>query len=119
MTGTRDISESSLLEESKESISPTKPVQGGNDSLFNISSSEIKEIQQPKAEQVEENNLLANMAKRKALLKDKRVPHITNLSEDEQMSGMVYFSLAKGEINFGRKSCNPPPEVILGAIGIK
>ena len=84
MTGTRDISESSLLEESKESISPMKAVQGGNDSLFNISSSEeTKEIQQPKAEQVEENNLMANMAKRKALLKDKRVPHITNLSEDE------------------------------------
>ena len=35
------------------------------------------------------------------------------------MSGLVYYSLAKGEINFGRKSCNPPPEVILGAIGIK
>ena len=45
MTGTRDISESSLLEESKESISPMKAVQGGNDSLFNISSSEeTKEI---------------------------------------------------------------------------
>ena len=35
------------------------------------------------------------------------------------MSGLVYYSIAKGEINFGRKTANPVPEVILGAIGIK
>ena len=120
MTGTRDISESSLLEESKESISPMKTGQGGggDDSLFNISTSEINKSQEPKAEQLEENPL-AKLAKKKMLLQDKRLPHITNLSEDQQMSGLVYYSLGKGAISFGRKSCNPPPEVILGAIGIK
>ena len=35
------------------------------------------------------------------------------------MSGVVYYSLLKGEIQIGRKTGNPVPEIILGAIGIK
>lgn len=35
------------------------------------------------------------------------------------MSGVVYYSLVKGEIHIGRKTGNPVPEIILGAIGIK
>jgi len=35
------------------------------------------------------------------------------------MSGMVYYSIGKGELNFGRRNGKPLPEVILGAIGIK
>ena len=53
------------------------------------------------------------------MMPDKSAPHITNLSEDQQMSGMVYYSVAKGELSFGRKTANPIPDVILGAIGIK
>ena len=69
MTGTRDISESSLLEESKESISPLKTGGApGDDSLFNISQSEINKGQEPKAEAIEDSNPLAKLAKRKMLL---------------------------------------------------
>jgi len=31
----------------------------------------------------------------------------------------VYYSLTSGEIHIGRKSGKPPPEIILGAVGIK
>lgn len=50
---------------------------------------------------------------------DKSIPHLTNLHEDPLMSGVVYYSLLKGEINIGRKTGKPVPEIILGAIGIK
>lgn len=50
---------------------------------------------------------------------DKSVPHITNLNEDPQMSGIVYNSLTKGEILIGRKTATPQPDIILGAIGIQ
>jgi hypothetical protein len=35
------------------------------------------------------------------------------------LSGIVYNSLVKGEIHIGRKSGDPVPEIILGAIGIQ
>ena len=35
------------------------------------------------------------------------------------LSGIVYYKLVSGEIHIGRKSGNPVPEIILGAIGIK
>lgn len=44
---------------------------------------------------------------------------MTNLHEDPMLSGCVYYSLLKGEIHIGRKTGNPVPEIILGAIGIK
>ena len=50
---------------------------------------------------------------------DKTIPHLTNLNEDPLMSGVVYYSLVKGTIHIGRKTGNPVPEIILGAIGIK
>ena len=55
----------------------------------------------------------------KQMLNDKSIPHIANLHEDPLMSGVVYYSLLKGVINIGRKTGNPVPEIILGAIGIK
>lgn len=50
---------------------------------------------------------------------DKSVPHLTNLHEDPMLSGIVYYPLSCGEIHIGRKTGNPPPEIILGAVGIK
>ena len=47
------------------------------------------------------------------------MPHITNLNEDPQMSGIIYNSLTKGEILIGRKTGIPQPDIILGAIGIQ
>ena len=64
-------------------------------------------------------NPLQKMLRRKTMMQDKSLPHITNLHEDEQMSGMVFYSLSGGKIRFGRKTGNPPNDVILAAIGIK
>ena len=47
------------------------------------------------------------------------MPHITNLHEDPQLSGIVFTSLQKGEINIGRKTDDPQPDIIIGGIGIK
>jgi hypothetical protein len=52
--------------------------------------------------------------------KDKTVPHLINLHEDPQLSGIIYYSLSSGQIVIGRKGVDEkPPEIILGAIGIK
>jgi len=63
--------------------------------------------------------LALRKARRKTVNLDKNVPHITNLNEDPQMSGIVYNSLTKGEILIGRKTGIPMPDIILGAIGIQ
>lgn len=44
---------------------------------------------------------------------------MTNLNEDPLMSGIVYIPLTKGEVTIGRKTATPPPDIILGAIGIQ
>lgn len=44
---------------------------------------------------------------------------MTNLNEDPLMSGIVYIPLTKGTITIGRKTATPPPDIILGAIGIQ
>ena len=58
-------------------------------------------------------------ARRKTTVVQKNIPHITNLNEDPQMSGIVFTSLQKGEILIGRKTGDPQPDIILGAIGIQ
>ena len=64
--------------------------------------------------------LAMRKARRKTLIEnDKTVPHVTNLSEDPQMSGIVYHSLTKGVILIGRKTGTPQPDIILGSIGIE
>lgn len=76
-------------------------------------------------EEISALNPAAQLAMRKARRTtltstvDKSVPHITNLNEDPQMSGIVYNSLTKGEILIGRKTGTPQPDIILGAIGIQ
>jgi len=47
------------------------------------------------------------------------VPHLRNLHEDPQLSGVVYYSMASGMIKIGRANGNPKPQVIIGALGIK
>jgi hypothetical protein len=41
------------------------------------------------------------------------------MHEDPQLSGVVFYSLATGEIHIGRKNGDPVPAIILGSIGIK
>lgn len=35
------------------------------------------------------------------------------------LSGLIFYSLQKGEIHIGRKNGNPVPEIILGSIDVK
>lgn len=44
---------------------------------------------------------------------------MTNLHEDSQLSGKVYYSLTKCPFYIGRKTGNPKPNIILGALGIQ
>ena len=53
------------------------------------------------------------------MAEDRTVPHLTNLNEDPQMSGLVFYSLVSGVIHIGRRSGDPVPQIILGSIGIK
>lgn len=91
-----------------------------------------QDFSQPAEEEKEEEeevpaglNPAAALALRKAkkrrntIRNDKNMPHITNLNEDPQMSGIVFTSAQKGEILIGRKTADPQPDIILGAIGIQ
>ena len=50
---------------------------------------------------------------------DKTIPYMINLHEDPQLSGQVYYPMTKGVINIGRKTAEPMPDIILGAVGIQ
>ena len=63
--------------------------------------------------------LALRKARRKTVKMEKNMPHVTNLHEDPQLSGIVFTSLQKGEILIGRKTAEPTPDIILGAIGIQ
>jgi len=49
---------------------------------------------------------------------DKNKPHLINLNEDPQLSGKVLYDLTKLPVRVGRKNANPPPQIVLGALGI-
>jgi hypothetical protein len=53
---------------------------------------------------------------------DRKAPHLTNLNEDIQLSGKMYYSLAhclEGRIlHIGRNEGDPKPEIILRGVGI-
>ena len=51
---------------------------------------------------------------------DRSVPHLTNLNEDEQLSGKLFYSFEKeGVIRIGRRTGDPKPHIILSGIRIK
>ena len=53
-------------------------------------------------------------------MKNKRDPHITNLHEDAQLSGKLYYSLAnlnKMPVTVGRQAANPT--IVLRGVGIQ
>jgi kinesin family protein 1 len=81
------------------------------------SDNDFEETKQPVEER--RTSILNPKRRMTKVLNDKSIPHLTNLHEDPLMSGIVYYSLLKGEINIGRKTGKPVPEIILGAIGIK
>ena len=47
------------------------------------------------------------------------VPHLTNLNEDPQLTGKVYYSLMDCPVYVGRRNGNPTPQIILGGVGIR
>ena len=94
MAGTMDFEDSSLLEESKETLSPLKTgildEKNVNDSLFSMSGevSNTKEKSQSfLSEGTEErksvDNAMTRLARKKTIVMDRTVPHITNLHEDQ------------------------------------
>ena len=60
---------------------------------------------------------------------DRRVPHLTNLNEDPQLTGKVYYSLLDckcmplssfiGPVYVGRRNGDPKPQIVLGGVGIR
>lgn len=44
-----------------------------------------------------------------SVMEDRTNPHLTNLHEDPQLSGIVFYSLVSGEIHIGRKNGDPVP----------
>jgi hypothetical protein len=49
---------------------------------------------------------------------DKRAPHLTNLNEDIQLSGKMYYSLKK-VTHIGRHDGEPAPQIVLRGVGIQ
>ena len=51
-----------------------------------------------------------------------RAPHLTNLNEDIQLSGKMYYSLSKcfeSPLCIGRIDGQPVPQIILRGVGIQ
>ena len=40
---------------------------------------------------------------------DRTIPYLTNLNEDVQLSGKLYYDLTKGKIYVGKKNGTPTP----------
>jgi kinesin family protein 13 len=49
---------------------------------------------------------------------DKRAPHLTNLNEDIQLTGKMYYSLREEATYIGRHDGDPTPQIILRGVGI-
>lgn len=53
---------------------------------------------------------------------NKRAPHLTNLNEDIQLSGKIYYSLEaciESEVHIGRHDGDPTPQIVLRGVGIQ
>jgi hypothetical protein len=51
-------------------------------------------------------------------IQNRSLPHITNLNEDPQLSGMLYYNMIDCPIHIGRKTGDPKPKITIGGIGI-
>ena len=52
---------------------------------------------------------------------NRRAPHLTNLNEDSQLTGKLYYSLANlghENVHIGRKTAVPTPQIILLGAGV-
>jgi len=48
-----------------------------------------------------------------------RAPHLTNLNEDTQLSGKMYYSFLDYPVYIGRHDGQPVPQIILRGVGIQ
>lgn len=79
----------------------------------------MEEMEKPWAQKLQEEQERENQVMNTAASEDKRVPHLTNLNEDPQLTGKVFYSLIDCPVYVGRRSGIPPPQIILGAVGIR
>ena len=55
-------------------------------------------------------------------LNNKKAPHLTNLNEDSQLSGKLYYSLAnlaQNKVHVGNTKNDPKPDITLRGVGIQ
>ena len=75
---------------------------------------EMKSMEQSFKEKLEEEKKKEEQRE----IHDKSLPHLTNLNEDPQLSGMLYYNLQECPIHVGRKNGVPKPKITIGGIGI-
>ena len=54
-------------------------------------------------------------------LRNKKAPHLTNLNEDPQLNGKLYYNLQDltfSKFHIGRQDGEPKPQLILKAVGV-
>lgn len=50
---------------------------------------------------------------------DRSIPHITNINEDPQLSGKVYYNFKQLPLSVGRKNADPPVDVVLNSSSVR
>lgn len=74
---------------------------------------EMRNIETPFQEKLQKERITE-----KQEVQDRTLPHLTNLNEDSQLSGMLYYNMNECPILVGRKDGNPKPKILIGGIGI-
>lgn len=95
-----------------------KAMQEADQKIKEIEQSWEEKLRQQKIKDEEEKRLQELQAKQKEV-KDKKAPHLTNLNEDNQLTGKLYFSLLNArekEFSIGRNSKN---NLVLKGVGIQ
>ena len=73
-------------------------------------------------EKDEEDRRDEEKEKHEKILMNKRDPHLTNLNEDPQLSGKLYYNLAKlaeSPAYVGRQGGEPKPQITMRGVGIQ
>lgn len=73
-------------------------------------------------EKDEKDRLDLEKEKQQQILSNKRDPHLTNLNEDPQLSGKLYYNLSKlaeTPVFVGKQGGDPKPQIIMRGVGIQ
>ena len=88
---------------------------------MNQKEQEILELQKPWEQRIREQQE-RDEAEKKRNEDNKRAPHLTNLNEDIQLSGKMYYSLKDcltAPLHIGRHDGDPAPQIVLRGVGIQ